>query len=62
MSSAYDPLELLAKAKAWRQAALTAPVDWREVYLGIAEHYEADVRRSMELPAVREPVSAKPAV
>jgi hypothetical protein len=52
MSSAYDPVALLAKAQAWRLAAKTAPSQWHDYYLGIAEHYEADVRRSMEVPPV----------
>jgi hypothetical protein len=63
MSSEYDPVALLAKARAWRVAAETAPVQWHDFYLGIAEHYEADVRRSMELPVVVDPAerSAGPA-
>jgi hypothetical protein len=60
MSSAYDPVALLAKAQTLRQAALTAPAEWREIYLGIAEHYETDVRRSMEIPIVMEPGSVRP--
>jgi hypothetical protein len=58
MSSEYDPIALLAKAQAWRSAAKTAPAQWYDFYVGIAEHYEADVRRSMEVPIVTDRIAA----
>jgi hypothetical protein len=59
MTSEYDPFELLAKAQAWRDAAATAPDPWHDIYLGLAEHYEADVRRSLEVPVVIETAADK---